>query len=71
MNETVDRRALRKAIRGHIEGTDTALWSDLIEAVAADLDVDRTDVGRELDALERAGFIYCVSSDDGEEVRLA
>jgi len=67
MSQAVDRRALRKAIRGHIEGTDTALWSDLTEAVAADLDVDRTDVGRELDALERAGFIYCV----GEEVRLA
>lgn len=65
MSQTVDRRALRRAIRRYIEGTDRALWSDITEAVAADCGVAATDVGRELDALERAGFIYCV----GEEVK--
>ena len=70
MSQAVDRRALRKAIRGHIEDADGATWSEIATAVADGLDVDRTDVGRELDALERAGFIYCVETDDGEEVSL-
>ena len=68
--ETVDRRALRKAIREYIELNAAPTWSEIATAVAEATDTDPTAVGRELDALERVGFIYCVPTDDGEEVKL-
>ena len=70
MSATVDRRALRRAIREYIDATDAPTYSEIVTTVAEETDADPTDVGRELDALERAGFVYLVSTDDGEEVRL-
>ena len=70
MSATVDRRALRRAIRQYIDATDAPTYSEIAAAVAEETDADPTDVGRELDALERVGFVYCVPTDDGEEVKL-
>ena len=70
MSATVDRRALRRAIREYIETHDAPTYSEIAAAVAEETEADPTDVGRELDALERVGFVYCVPTDDGEEVRL-
>ena len=66
----VDRRQLRRAIRSYINATDAPTWSEIVTAVGDEIDTEATAVGRELDALERAGFIYCVPTDDGEEVKL-
>ena len=65
-----ERRRLRRAIREYIDANDAPTYSEIAAAVAEKTDADPTDVGRELDALERAGFVYLVSTDDGEEVRL-
>ena len=70
MSATVDRRTLRRAIREYIDATDAPTYSEIVNAVPGETDADPTDVGRELDALERVGFVYCVPTDDGEEVRL-
>ena len=70
MSATVDRTALRKAIRQFIEANEAATYSEIAAAVAEETDADPTAVGRELDALERAGFVYLGSTDDGEEVRV-
>ena len=70
MSATVDRRALRRAIREYIKNNDAPTYSEIAAAVAEETDADPTDVGRELDALERVGFVYCVPTDDGEEVKL-
>ena len=70
MSATVDRRTLRRAIREFIDTTDAATYSEIAAAVAEETETDPTDVGRELDALERVGFVYCVPTDDGEEVKL-
>ena len=70
MSATVDRTALRRAIRAYIDATGAPTYSEIVTAVAEETDADPTDVGRELDALERAGFVYLVSTDDGEEVKL-
>ena len=70
MSATVDRRALRRAIREYIKATDAPTYSEIVTAVAEETEADPTDVGRELDALERAGFVYCAPTDDGEEVKL-
>ena len=70
MSATVDRRALRRAIREYIKTNDAPTYSDIAAAVAEETEADPTDVGRELDALEQVGFVYCVPTDDGEEVRL-
>ena len=70
MSATVDRRALRRAIRQYIDATDAPTYSEIVNAVPGETDADPTDVGRELDALERVGFVYLVSTDDGEEVKL-
>ena len=70
MSATVDRRALRRAIREFIDATDAPTYSEIAAAVAEETDADPTDVGRELDALERVGFVFLVSADDGEEVKL-
>ena len=70
MSATVDRTALRRAIREYIEANDAPTWSEIVTAVAEETDADPTAVGRELDDLEGHGFVYCVPTDDGEEVRL-
>ena len=70
MSATVDRTALRRAIREYIKNNDAPTYSEIAAAVAEETEVDQTDVGRELDALERVGFVFLVSTDDGEEVRL-
>ena len=70
MSATVDRRALRRAIREYIKATDAPTYSEIVNAVPGETEADPTDVGRELDALDRAGFVYLVSTDDGEEVRV-
>ena len=70
MSATVDRTALRRAIREYIKATDAATYSEIAAAVAEETDADPTDVGRELDALERVGFVFLVPTDDGEEVKL-
>ena len=70
MSATVDRRTLRRAIREYIKATDAPTYSEIVNAVPGETEADPTDVGRELDALERAGFVYCVPTDDGEEVKL-
>ena len=70
MSATVDRTALRRAIREYIKNNDTPTYSEIAAAVAEETDADPTDVGRELDALERVGFVYLVPTDDGEEVKL-
>ena len=70
MSATVDRRALRRAIREYIEANDAPTWSAVVTAVADEAGTEATIVGRELDQLEAHGFIYCVPTDDGEEVRL-
>ena len=70
MSATVDRRALRRAIREYIKNNDAPTYSEIVNAVPGETEADPTDVGRELDALERAGFVYLVSTDDGEEVKL-
>ena len=70
MSATVDRRALRRAIRQYIDATDAPTYSEIAAAVSGETEADPTDVGRELDALERVGFVYCVPTDDGEEVKL-
>ena len=67
---TVSRRDLRVAIRRHIEGHDAPTWSEIVAAVAGSTGAEPTAVGRELDELEEQGFIYCVPSEDGEEVKL-
>ena len=70
MSATVDRTALRRTIREYIEANDAPTWSEIVNAVPADTNAKPTTVGRELDELEAHGFIYCVPTDDGEEVRL-
>ena len=70
MSATVDRTALRKAIREYIESHDAPTYSEIVNAVPGETDADPTAVGRELDDLEAHGFVYLVSTDDGEEVRL-
>ena len=70
MSTTVNRRALRRAIREYIDATDAPTYSEIAAAVAEETEADPTDVGRELDALERVGFVYLVPTDDGEEVKL-
>ena len=70
MSATVDRTALRRAIREYIKNNDAPTYSEIAAAVAEATDADPTDVGRELDALERVGFVFLVSADDGEEVKL-
>ena len=70
MSATVDRTALRKAIREYIESHDAPTWSEIVNTVPGETDADPTAVGRELDDLEAHGFVYCVPTDDGEEVRL-
>ena len=70
MSATVDRTALRKAIRQYIESHDAPTYSEIVNAVPGETGVEPTAVGRELDDLEAHGFIYCVPTDDGEEVKL-
>ena len=70
MSATVDRTALRRAIREYIKNNDTPTYSEIVTAVAEEAEADLTDVGRELDDLERVGVVYPVPTDDGEEVRL-
>ena len=70
MSATVDRTALRRAIREYIKNNDAPTYSEIAAAVAEETEADPTDVGRELDALERVGFVFLVPTDDGEEVRL-
>ena len=70
MSATVDRRALRRAIREYIESHDAPTYSEIVNAVPGETDADPTAVGRELDDLEAHGFVYLVSTDDGEEVRV-
>ena len=70
MSATVDRRTLRRAIREYIDATDAPTYSEIAAAVAEETEADPTDVGRELDALERVGFVYLVPTDGGEEVKL-
>ena len=65
-----ERRRLRRAIREYIDANDAPTYSEIVTAVAEETDADPTDVGRELDDLERVGFVFLVSTDDGEEVRL-
>ena len=65
-----ERRRLRRAIREYIDATDAPTYSEIAAAVAEETEADPTDVGRELDDLERVGFVYPVPTDDGEEVRL-
>ena len=65
-----DRRRLRRAIREYIKNNDAPTYSEIVTAVAEGTEADPTDVGRELDDLERVGVVYPVSTDDGEEVRL-
>jgi Fe2+ or Zn2+ uptake regulation protein len=70
MSQAVDRRALRAAIRDYIETHAEPTWTATVNAVSEATDAEPRAVGRELDQLESAGFIYCVESADGEEVRL-
>ena len=65
-----ERRRLRRAIREYIGANDAPTYSEIAAAVAEETDADPTDVGRELDDLERVGFVFLVSTDGGEEVRL-
>ena len=65
-----ERRRLRREIRHYIESHDAPTYSEIVTTVAEKTDADPTDVGRELDDLERVGFVYLVPTDDGEEVRL-
>jgi DNA-binding MarR family transcriptional regulator len=68
--DTVDRPTVRRAIREYIEANDAPTWSEIAADVAAEIDTETTAVGRELDALEKAGFIYLVPSNDGRVVKL-
>ena len=70
MSATVDRRALRRAIREYIKNNDAPTYSEIAAAVAEKTDADPKAVENELDALERVGFVFLVSTDDGEEVKL-
>ena len=70
MSATVDRTTLRRAIRQYIESHDAPTWSEIVNAVPDETDADPTAVGRELDDLEAHGFVYLVSTDDGEVVKL-
>ena len=60
-----ERRRLRRAIREYITNNDAPTYSEIVTAVAEETEADPTDVGRELDDLERVGFVYPVSTDDG------
>lgn len=60
--ETVEPRAIRRAIRETIKPKDGMLRDDLLEAIDAPDDT----IEDELETLETAGFIYCVNG----EVRL-
>ena len=70
MSATVDRTALRRAIREYIDANDAPTYSEIVNAVPAETDADPTAVGREIDDLEAHGFVYLVPTDDGEEVKL-
>lgn len=70
MSATIDRRTLRRAIREYIEATDAPTWAEIVAVVAGNRGVDPAAIKTELDALESHGFIYCVPTDDGEEVKL-
>ena len=70
MSATVDRTALRRAIREYIEANDPATYAGVVAIVAGNNNVDPKAVENELGALESRGFVYLVPTDDGEEVRL-
>ena len=62
MSATVDRTALRRAIREYIKNNDAPTYSEIVTAVAVATEADPTDVGRELDDFERVGVVYLVST---------
>jgi len=63
------RPDLRRNVRQTIRDRDTVTRSTLVEAVAAETDNPTDAIDRELDALEREGFVYLVGDGD-PEVRL-
>jgi predicted ArsR family transcriptional regulator len=69
-SNTVDRAAVRRAIRDHAADADAATWGETKRTVADRLEVETDAVRRELAALERAGFVYTVGDGESAEVKL-
>jgi predicted ArsR family transcriptional regulator len=63
MNEVDIRKAVTEYTRDHVD-TDV---SDVVESVAAEVDVSKGKVRDELNALEKNGFVYIVN----QEVKVA
>lgn len=59
--DTIDRLAIRKTIGREVrESDDAPARADVLDAVATAAGIPREIVADELDALERAGFVYLV-----------
>lgn len=62
-----DRPTIRRTVRETITAAKTPpVRSDLVETVATIADCPTDAVDRELDALERNGYLYLVGGDDPE-----